>query len=161
MSCDDIRNRLDTLWDEEEPRELREHLASCGGCAAYRRDLRLVRAGMTLWKRDAAPAPSVGFANRLVRQLGELGKAPRVADFFERVGRRFVYATLALAMLALLALAVPSTGPIHSLTVADIQVPEQEASLAYSDPIGTAGPQETPDALTVEVPAPAATNEAK
>lgn len=159
MHCDDIRDRLDTYWDGEEPLEVHEHLATCGTCSAYHRDLSLVWAGLTLWKLDEAPAPSLGFASRLVRQLDELGQPLRVAEFFERVGRRFVYATLALAMLAILALALPSTGPVHALTVTDIQVPAQEASLAYSDPIGTAGPQETPDAVTVE--APAATNEAK
>jgi hypothetical protein len=93
--------------------------------------------------------------------LGELGKAASVADFFERVGRRFVYATLTLALLAILALAVPSTGPVRSLSVADIQVPAQEASLAYSDPIGEAGLQETPDLAPAPSPAPAVTHEAK
>ena len=103
----------------------------------------------------------VHFAERLVRQLGEMSKAPSVADFFELVGRRFVYATLALTLLALLALAVPSTGPVQSLSAADIQVPAQEASLAYSDPIGETGLQESPNPAPAEAPTPAITNEAK
>ena len=105
--------------------------------------------------------PSLGFAERLVRQLSELSKTPSVADFFERVGRRFVYATLVLTLLALLALTLPSTGPVRGLGAADIQISAQEASLAYSDPIGEAGVQESPDVAPVEAPAPAVTNEVK
>ena len=161
MRCDDIRDRLDILWDGEQPSEVRQHLTECASCSTYHRDLRLLRAGLSLWQREEAPAPSLGFAERLVRQLGELSHALSVADFFELVGRRFVYATLALTLLALLALAVPSTGPVQSLSAADIQVPAQEASLAYSDPIGETGLQESPDLAPADAPAPAVTNEAK
>jgi hypothetical protein len=161
MRCDDIRDCLDVLWDGEQPPEVREHLTECASCSAYHRDLCLVRVGFRLWQREEPPAPSLGFAERLVRQLGEMSNAPSVADFFERVGRRFVYATLALALLALLALAVPSTGPLQALSAADIQVPTQEASLAYSDPIGETGLQESPNPAPVEGPTPAVTNEAK
>ena len=120
-----------------------------------------MRAGFRLLQREEAVEPSLGFAERLVRQLGEMGRAPTVADFFERVGRRFVYATLALTFLALLALRVPSTGPVRGLSAADIQMPAQEASLAYSDPMGETGVQESPDLVPVETPAPAVTNEVK
>jgi hypothetical protein len=161
MLCDDIRDRLDVLWDGEEPSEIREHLSACVSCRAYHRDLRLVRAGLRLWRQEEPPAPSLGFAERLVRQLGEMSKTPSVADFFERVGRRFVYATLAVTLLALLALAVPSTGPLQALTAYDIQGPIQEASLAYSDPIGESGLQESTNPAPVEAPTPAITNEAK
>jgi hypothetical protein len=161
MRCDDIRDRIDVLWDGEQPSEVREHLAECAPCSAYQRDLCLVRAGFRLWKWDKGPVPSVGFAERLVRQLGEMSNAPGVADFFERVGRRFVYATLALTLLALLALAVPATGPLQALTAADIQVSAQEASLAYSDPIGEAGLPESLNPAPVEAPTPATGSEAK
>jgi hypothetical protein len=112
-------------------------------------------------KREEAPEPSLGFADRLVRQLGEMTKAPSVADFFERVGRRFVYATLALTFVALLALALPSTGPVRSLSAADIQFPAQEALVAYSDSMDDIGLQEAPEVAPAETPAPAVTNEAK
>jgi len=161
MRCDDMRDRLDDLWEGEETAEVREHLTQCVSCARYRRDLRLVRAGLLLWRREEAPAPSLGFADRLVRQLGEMSKAPSLADFFERVGRRFVYATLVVTFLALLAMAVPSTGPVRGLTAADIQMPTQEASLAYSDPLGDLGLQESPDFGPMETPGPNVTNEVK
>ncbi|MGD0222571.1 MAG: hypothetical protein ABSF71_09540 [Terriglobia bacterium] len=159
MRCDDIRNRLDDLWDGGETPEIREHLTACATCAGYHRDLRRVRSGFRLLQREEVIEPSLGFSERLVRQLGELRRAPSVADFFERVGRRFVYATLALTFLALLALALPSTGPVRGLTAADM--PAQEAALAYSDPMGENGLQESPDLAPVESPAPAVPNEVK
>lgn len=151
MRCEDVRDRFDTLWEGPPPAEVGEHVRQCAACARYVRDLRQVRAGLHLWKREEAPEPSPGFAERLVRQLGEISKAPSVADFFESIGRRFVYGTLALTLLALLALAVPSTGPVRGLAAADIQVPTQEASLAVSDPIG-AGLQESPELQPVANP---------
>ena len=118
-----------------------------------------VSSGFRLLSREEIVKPSLGFAERLVRQLGELGRAPSVADFFERVGRRFVYATLVLTFLALLALAAPSTGPIRGLSAADM--PAQEAALAYSDPVAENGLQESPDLAPVESPAPAVPSEVK
>jgi len=159
MRCDDIRDRLDDSWEGEEAAEVRRHLTQCARCARYHRDLRLVRAGLRLWQREEAPEPSLGFAERLVRQLGEMSKAPSVADFIERVGRRFVYATLVVTFLALLALALPSTGPVRGLSAADM--PAQEASLAYYDPLGETGLQESLSLAPVEAPAPAVTNEVK
>lgn len=161
MRCEDIRDRLDDLWKGGQTPEICHHLKSCASCDRYYRDLGLVRAGLNLWKQEAAPTPSVGFAGRLVRQLGEMSRAPSVADFFERVGRRFVYATLVLTFLALLALALPSTGPVRGLAAADIQMPAQEASLAYSDPMGETGLQANPDLAPAETPAPAVPNEEK
>jgi hypothetical protein len=161
MRCDDIRDRLDNLWEGEETAEVRQHLTQCAGCARYHRDLRLVLSGFHLLKREEAVEPSLGFAERLVRQLGEMSKAPSVADFFERVGRRFVYATLALTFLAVLALALPPTGPVRGLSATDIQISAQEASLAYSDPMGETSLQEFPELAPGEAPAPAVTNEVK
>jgi hypothetical protein len=161
MRCDDLRERFDMLWEGQPPAEVREHLTECALCSRYLRDLRWVRSGFHLWKQEKAPEPSLGFAERLVRQLSEMSKAPSVADFFERVGRRFVVATLVLTFLALLGLALPSTGPVRGLAAADIQVPAQEASLAYSDPMGETGAQESPNVAPAEAPAPDVTNEVK
>jgi len=161
MRCDDIHDRRDELWEGEQTAEVRQHLTQCGACARYYRDLRLVRSGFRLWKREEAIKPSLGFAERLVRQLGEMSRAPSLADFFEQAGRRFVYATLVLTFFALLALALPSTGPVRGLTAADIQMPAQVALQAYADPLGEAGLQEPPDLVPAEAPAPAVTNEAK
>jgi len=161
MRCDDIREGLDDLWEGDVTAEVRQHLTQCAACARYYRDLRLVRAGLQLWKREEAVEPSLGFAARLVRQLSEISKGPSMAEFFERVGRRFVYATLVLTFLTLLAMAAPSTGPLRGLSAADIQISAQEASLAYSDPMGEGGLQETSEWPPVQTPAPAAPNEVK
>ncbi len=161
MSCDYLRERQDNLWEGGESPELSRHLAECPACAQEYRDLRVVRAGFRLMKRQEAPEPSIGFAERLVRQLGELSKAPSVAEFFERAGRRFVYATLVLTFLALLAIALPATGPVRGLSIADIQMNSQESLLANSDPLGGIGSQESPDQAPEEAPAPAAPNEVK
>ena len=161
MSCNDIRDRLDNLWESNIATDLRQHLSQCATCREYQLDLRLVRSGFRLLQLEEMPQPSLGFAERVVRRLGEIGKAPSVAEFFERVGRRFVYATLALTSLALLALAVPSTGPVRGLSSNDIQISSQEASLAYSDPVGDPGVQEAPELAPAETPEPAVTNEVK
>ena len=141
--------------------DIRCHLAQCAECRHYHVDLRLVRSGLRQLRLDEAPEPSLGFAERVVRQLGDLSKAPSVADFFERVGRRFVYATLALTFLALLAMALPATGPVRGLTSTDIQITSQEASLAYSDPVGEPGALETSETAPVESPQPPLTDEVK
>jgi hypothetical protein len=72
-----------------------------------------------------------------------------------------VYATLVLTFLALLALALPPAGPVRGLSAADIQIPAQEASLAYSDPMGETSLQESPELAPLEAPAPVVTNEVK
>ena len=158
MRCDELRRRLDDWWEGQQDVEAREHLAGCPSCSRYHRDLRWVRAGFLLWRREEAPEPSLGFAERLVRQLGAMGNGPSLSDFLERVGRRFVYAALALTSLALLAVALSSGGPVRGLTAADIQIPTQEASLVHADPSGL---QETPDLAPVQAPAPAGTHEVK
>jgi hypothetical protein len=56
---------------------------------------------------------------------------------------------------------LPSKGPVRGLTAADIQMPAQEASLAYSDPMGETGLQEAPDLAPLEGPAPDVLNEVK
>lgn len=161
MGCDHVREKFDDLWESGKGAEVRDHLAQCPSCARYYRDLRLVRSGLRLLKGEAAPEPSLGFAERLVRQLGELSKAPSVTEFFERVGRRFVYATLVLTFLVLLALALPATGPVRGLSAADIQVPTQEALLSSSDLMGEGSVQESPEMVPVQAPAPAVSNEVK
>jgi len=160
MRCSDIRDCLDTLWERGETPEIRRHLNDCPACSAYHRELRLLRAGFTLLKREPVVEPSLGFAERLVRQLNTAGRAPVLAEFFERGGRRFVLATLVFTFLCLLALVLPSTGPVRGLSAADLQMPAQEAMLAYSDPLGETALQGSPDRGTT-APPPAIRNEGK
>lgn len=160
MRCDDVRERVQGLWESALTDEVRQHLAQCRGCRQYHLDLRLVQSGFRLVKSEEAPEPSLGFAERLVRRLGEVSKAPSVGYFFERVGRRFVYATLVITFLALLALTLPSTGPVRGLSASDIQI-SQEATVAYSDPMGDPGVSGNPELAPAESPASQPTDEVK
>jgi len=161
MRCDDLREKFELLWEEPLSAEMREHLTRCVACSQYHRDLRLVRSGLRMWKNEEAVTPSVGFAERLVRQLGELSKAPSVADFFERIGKRFVYATMVLTLMVLLGLALPASGPVRGLAATDIQISGSDAYLASSNPMGEFEAQEIPEAAPNAVNAPDTTNEAK
>jgi hypothetical protein len=158
MRCDDVREKLDALWDGEMAPEPGMHLAGCPDCSAYYHDLLQLRDGLNLWKQDEAPASSVGFAQRLIRQLGIDSKSPRVADFLELVGLRFVLGTLALVLLALFVFAVPSTGPVQSLSVADVQ---EQVTLSSSDPLSEANLLDASDSAPVRTPTPAVMNEGK
>jgi hypothetical protein len=161
MSCDEIRDRLENLWEGGDTAEAELHLKECAPCAQYSRELDLLRSGFHLLKEEEVPSPSVGFAERVVRRLAETTRSSSLADFFELVGRRFVYATLVLTFLTLLALALPSTGPVRGLTVTDIQTTVQESSLAYTDPMGDPAAQEAPDYAVSENPAHAGAGEVK
>jgi len=161
MRCNDIHDRLDLLADDAPPAAVREHLTKCAACSGYYRDLRLLRSGFRLLKAEIPASPSLGFAGRLVRRLGEMSSAPSLADFFERVGRRFVFATLAVTLLVLMGLALPSTGPVRGMAAADFQITAQEAALSNSDPMGEVAAPESPDLAPPEVPAPDGTHEAK
>jgi len=161
MRCHDVREQLENLWESEAPAEVRQHLAQCSACREYYRDLRLVRGGFRLLKAEEVPQPSLGFAERLIRRLGELSQPPSVADFFESVGRRFVYATLTLTFIIRRALALPPAGPVRGLSASDIQMPAVEASVAYSDPMGESGLQGLPELAPAESPALPAANEVK
>jgi hypothetical protein len=161
MRCDDLRERLESLWEGEQSPEVRQHLAQCAACGRYVRDLRLVRAGFRVLKQETAPEPSLGFAERLVRLWGELSKQPSVAEFFEQAGRRFVYATLALTFLLLVALALPPTGPIRGESTADLLVPAEETALVPSDPLGVSSLQDVSDVTSRDASTPPATKGAK
>ena len=160
MRCDDVRDRLDDLWDGGETAEVsHEHLTQCAACASYHRDLRLGARGLPPIAVRRGRRALTGICRALGPPTGRTEQRASVADFFERVGRRFVYATLALTFLALLALALPSTGPVRGLSAADM--PAQEAALAYSDPMAENGLQESPDLVPVESSAPVLSNEVK
>ena len=106
-------------WGGELPAEAREHLSKCAGCEGYLRDARLVQAGFRALAEETAPEASFGFASRLVRRLQEWEEKGARSEFFETVGRRFVYATLALTLALLLSLALPTSGPVRGVAGAD------------------------------------------
>ena len=115
MDCQAIRDLVSDLRGGELSAEAREHLSKCAGCGGFLRDARLVQAGFCALAEEAAPEASFGFASRLVRRLQEWEEKGAGREFFETVGRRFVYATLALTLALLLSLVLPTSGPVREL----------------------------------------------
>jgi len=136
MDCKAIRDLIEERWREELPAEAREHLSKCADCEAYRRDARLLQAGFHALAEEAPPEASFGFASRLVRQLLEWDKTGGRSEFFETVGRRFVYATLALTLALLLSLALPSAGPVRGVAGADFLGLESRNQASQPDVVG-------------------------
>jgi hypothetical protein len=119
MDCKEIRDLVSELWGDELPGEAREHLSKCAGCEVFWRDARLVQAGFRALAEEAVPEASLGFASRVVRRLQEWEEKGARSEFFEAVGRRFVYATLALTLALLVSLALPTSGPVRGVAGAD------------------------------------------
>jgi hypothetical protein len=136
MNCNEVRDFLSSQWGGALSAEVREHLPGCAGCAAYLRHARLVHAGFRALAEETAPEPSLGFAARLVRRLHDWEEKGERSEFFEAVGRRFVYATLALTLALLLSLALPSSGPVRGVEGAEFLGLQSNNQAAQPDVIG-------------------------
>jgi len=136
MECKEIRDLIAERWNEDLSAETREHLAGCAGCAAYWRNARFLLAGFHALAEETPPEASLGFASRLVRRLEEWDASGARSEFFETVGRRFVYATLALTLALLLSLALPSTGPLRGVAGADFLGLQSRNQASQPDVIG-------------------------
>jgi hypothetical protein len=120
MRCDDVRTILEEVRGQEAPDSVREHLASCAGCAEWWRGWRLVSAGFRALSLDSVPEPSWGFPERVLRRLQKAAaEGKTAADFVERAGRRVVWATLCVTLAVLLALVVPPSGPVRAASEPD------------------------------------------
>ena len=136
MDCKEIRDLVIELWGAELPAEAREHLSRCAGCEAFSRRVRLVQAGFHALAEESAPEASLGFASRLVLRLREWEEAGARSEFFEAVGRRFVYATLALTLAILLSLALPTAGPVRAVAGADFLGLQSTTQTTQPDVLG-------------------------
>ena len=136
MDCKEIRDLVRERWGEELPAEAREHMSKCAGCEVYWRNARFLQAGFMALAEETPPDASLGFASRLVRRLQEWGATGARSEFFETVGRRFVYATLALTLALLLSLALPSTGPVRGVAGADFLGLQSRNQASQPDVIG-------------------------
>jgi len=136
MDCKELREMVSELWGEELPAEAREHLSQCAACERFWLDARLAQAGFRALAEEAAPEPSLGFASRLVRRLLEWERTGARSEFFETVGRRFVYATLALTLALLLSLVLPTSGPVRGVAGADFLGLQSSTQLSQPDVIG-------------------------
>jgi len=136
MDCKAIRDLVGERWGEELPAEALEHLRKCAGCKAYWRNARFLQAGFHALAEETPPEASFGFASRLVRRLQEWDASGARREFFETVGRRFVYATLALTLALLLSLALPSTGPVRGVAGADFLGLQSRNQASQPDVVG-------------------------
>jgi hypothetical protein len=136
MDCKEFRDLVSEQWGGELPAEAREHLSNCAGCEVFLRDARLVQAGFRALAEEAVPEASLGFASRLVRRLQEWEEKGARSEFFETVGRRFVYATLVLTLALLLSLALPTSGPVRGVAGADFLVLQSQNQVSQADVIG-------------------------
>ncbi len=143
MRCDEVQGLLDDLKASDVPAPAREHLAVCPACEAHARGWRLLRAGFSALAKEEVPEASLGFAARLLRHWEEAdAQAASRAEFLERIGKRFVYATLMLTLSALLGLVLPSSGPLRAPTTPDVYMAQPEVATLESDPIFSDNPAE-------------------
>jgi hypothetical protein len=153
MRCEEIREVVEAHAAHEIPAAAREHLTACPGCQAYARDWRLVRAGLGALAAEPVPEASLGFRARLLRRLEEAREASGAAgEFVERVGRRVVFATLLLALTVLLALVLPSAGPVRGAAAADPFPAQAEVASAENDPLFAPDYQDNPAAAPTRLP---------
>jgi len=136
MNCRELRELVTQVWEGELPAQAREHLSGCATCASYWRGARLVQAGFRALAEETAPEPSLGFASRLLRRLEEWEEKAAPSAFFETVGRRFVYATLALTLALLLSLTLPNSGPLRGVAGADFLGLQSPNQISQADVIG-------------------------
>jgi hypothetical protein len=136
MDCKQIRGLVSELWGGELSAEAQEHVSKCAGCEVFLRDARLVRAGFRALAEEAAPEASIGFASRVVRRLHEWDEKGSRGEFFEAVGRRFIYATLALTLALLLSMVLPTSGPVRGVGSADFLGVQADSQSSQPDVIG-------------------------
>lgn len=137
MRCDDVRMTLEECRDGAVPETLREHLAACNKCAVWWKEWQLLSAGFRALAAESVPEASPGFSARVLRRLEE-GAASSgwgaAGDFFERAGCRVVWATLLVTLTVLLALVLPSSGPVRGLSEAEYLLAQPSVALMSSDP---------------------------
>jgi anti-sigma factor RsiW len=135
MRCYKVRRLVISEGAARSP-ELDQHLGRCGACAAYARDWERLRTSFQKAAAEPAPEPSFGFAARLIRLLPGAAAEARAREVsVERTGRRFVLAGLLAAVLLVLGLLVPPSGPVRSPEAAEIQTSRVEATAAQNYPL--------------------------
>jgi len=81
MRCELWQERLVEEWETNPSPELERHVGQCEACARLLRDMRLVKAGFGLLQSEAVPEVSLGFPERLVRRLTEMGRGLASVSF--------------------------------------------------------------------------------
>jgi predicted anti-sigma-YlaC factor YlaD len=142
MRCSKIRETLELENNSQSRPAVREHLAVCSECRTYATNLSKLAAGMKLLAEEPVPEPSIGFQLRVLRRLDQESRR----DFLERAGQRVVYATLIVVLFLLLAMIVPSSGPVRSSPKLENYQPQEEtvAERNYQIPMNMEGVSAAP-----------------
>lgn len=136
MRCEDIRIILEEVRGQDAPESVRTHLVSCAECARWWQEWRLMSAGFGLLAQEAVPEPSWGFSERVLRRLEEASEGRRgAADFLERAGQRVVWATLVVTLTVVLALVVPSSGPVRAASEPESLLAQPQVASMQNYPI--------------------------
>ena len=145
MRCDFVRERIGE--GIELPAGIKAHLASCSACADYARQWELVHAGLVALRKEEPPQASLGFAERLVRQLESARAVSQTGQqFIVEAGRRVVYATLLVALMLVLGLLLPSSGPLRTPQAAESILSQPEVTTVSPDQImGISDDRSAPD----------------
>jgi len=128
---------LEDCRDGAVPETLREHLAACKECTVWWKEWQLLSAGFRALAAESVPEPSLGFSARVLRRLEEgaaLSGWGAAGDFFERAGRRVVWATLLMTLTVLLALVLPSSGPVRGLGEPEYLLAQPSVASMSGDP---------------------------
>jgi anti-sigma factor RsiW len=145
MRCDVVRKSVEE--DFEKTPVIQAHLAACATCREYLREWELLRSGLAVLAKVEPPAPSLGFAERVVRRLQDARDSQRGQQFILQAGRRMVYATLLVAVMFILGLVVPSSGPLRTPMAAESVLSETQLALLPDDQIMGIDESATPSSI--------------
>jgi len=145
MRCDVVRERIGE--GIELPAGIEAHLSSCSACADFVRQWELVHAGLVALRKEEPPQASLGFAERLVRQMERARAVSQIGQqFIVEAGRRVVYATLLVALMLVLGLLLPSSGPLRTPQAAESILSQPEVAAMSPDQImGISDANSAPD----------------
>jgi anti-sigma factor RsiW len=134
MRCKEVGEFLES--GTERTPAVREHLKKCSACARLAQSWEVLRYGFAALAAEPAPEPSWGFTERLMRRLAAFTEqSQRGQEFLERAGRRVFYATLLVTLMALLGLALPSSGPLRAPSHPTVLFAQPDFTADYQEPI--------------------------
>lgn len=136
MRCKSVRDVLSSPANGAAPEAVNQHLERCQRCRSYAADCAKLRAGMRGLAAEPQPEPSWGFSARVLRRLGS-ETAERLAspEFLESAGRRVILATLVLVFTLLLAMILPSSGPVRTPARTVAYWPQTETASVANYPV--------------------------
>jgi hypothetical protein len=139
MRCDAVRQIVEEGMTRTPGVEA--HVESCAGCKEYLRKWETLRAGLMVLRGEDPPEPTLGFTTRLMRRLENApAEFPFGQQLIDQIAKRVVYATLMVALMLGLLLALPSSGPLRSSGISEsILVQSQVATLANEQVLGVDG----------------------